>query len=81
MAENKANDKRFPIAVSDPKDETPSDPTHELPDGAQASDSGIVTPERDKIVEEHFREHPEGDPAVRRKGPIRERVGPEKKTG
>lgn len=32
----------------------------------ESRDSGIVSPEKNKIVDEHFREHPEGDPAVRR---------------
>ena len=35
----------------------------------ESHDSGIVSPERNRIVEEHFREHPEGDPAVRRVRP------------
>jgi hypothetical protein len=46
----------------------------ERPDSSQSSDSGIVSPEKDRLVEEHFREHPEGDPAVRRIHPGRDKL-------
>jgi hypothetical protein len=31
--------------------------------------------EKNKILERHMREHPEGDPAVRRKNPSRDEIG------
>lgn len=48
-------------------------PSRESPPDAEreAHDSGIVSPEKNKIVEEHYKEHPEGDPSVRRIRPDR----------
>lgn len=37
----------------------------------EASDSGLVSPLKNEILEDHARRYPEGDPAVRRKNPDR----------
>src|SRR5690242_17266461 len=35
----------------------------------ESTESGIISPEKNKILEKHAREFPEGDPAVRRTRP------------
>jgi hypothetical protein len=47
----------------------------------ESHDSGIVSPEKNALMEQHFREHPEGDPAVRRKNPVRGTIVVEEETG
>lgn len=37
----------------------------------ESRDSGLVSEKKEEILQEHFREHPEGDPAVRRIKPDR----------
>lgn len=50
-------------------------PVKKEADEQESHESGIVSPEKNKILEEHMRKYPEGDPAVRRVNPSRDEIG------
>lgn len=41
----------------------------------ESAESGLISPEKAKILEQHRSEHPQGDPAVRRIHPSRDVIG------
>lgn len=64
---------------TEPQDETSaasSEGPHTLvPKEQESHESGIVSEEKNKIFEEHAKNYPEGDPAIRRINPSRDVVG------